>query len=963
MRSNVIRCLIVVVAIMVCPLTSHAQDATVTGTVMDTTGAVLPGVTVVAVHEASGNTFETVTDERGAYRLPVRPGVFRITAQLSGFSTLTRSGLELLVGQQAVANLQLVPSTVQETVTVTGEAPLIDVTSSSLASNIDPRQVSEIPVNGRNWQDLAMLAPGSRANAMDDGKPTQGGGTASGNRRDFQMNLDGQQVSQNLAVGSAGSPLFSRDAIAEFQIVSSRFDATQGRSSGVQLNAITKSGTNVFTGGFSGYFRHDRFNAADLVAGKVLPYSNQQVSTTFGGPIRRDRIHFFVNYEYGREPKTFSFKTPYPRFDVDLVGTTRQDMAGGRMDVQLSSSARLMIRGDSGKEFRPIDEPDTAAHPSSASSVKRHNEGIYATFQKVLSNRALNELKGGFNSYDSLNDSIVTWPNHPHAAEGFTQGTPRINMTGFAVGQACANCPQHFNQHVWSVRDDFSSSLNLGGRHDVKLGGELLAMTAISQNCRGCNSIIDAQGGAVPANIESLFPVWNDVSTWNLAALSPITRSYTVAVGTLPTRNPRKTYAVWLQDDWAVTSRLTLNLGVRYDLLTGVFANNVALSPFLQAGRPDDTNNIASRLGFAYSVTDRTVLRGGYGQYFTDVTVNISARMRSWNQLAAVEVSNDGRANFTANPFNGPLPTYDQAVARFCSARDVPGCLRQDFNNGIADPNAQIPYSHQTSLGMQRQLGRTMAVEADYAFIGGRHEYAAHNFNMSYSPATGLNLPFTVIANRPYPQYARLGMERMDLRTNYHALVTAFTKRMSNRWQASATYTLAGYWDETFQPMSGFGQVVPFEVAPDLGGEYSFSTADQRHRAVVNGIWEVGRGFQLSGLYFFGSGQRYATSYGGDRRNSGGQAGGRLRLDGTIAPRNNFVGDPIHRVDMRVQQRVPLAGRARIDGMLEVFNLFNHANYGAYTTAESNRLYGQPSQTANVAYAPRMLQLGFRLTF
>ena len=163
--------------------------------------------------------------------------------------------------------------------------------------------------------------------------------------------------------------------------------------------------------------------------------------------------------------------------------------------------------------------------------------------------------------------------------------------------------------------------------------------------------------------------------------------------------------------------------------------------------------------------------------------------------------------------------------------------------------------------------------------------------------------------------------------------------------------------------MSGFGQVVSFPVAPDLGDEYGLSTADQRHRAVFNSIWEVGRGFQLSGLYFFGSGQRYATSYGGDRRNSGGQAGGRLRPDGTIVPLNDFVGDPIHRVDMRMQQRIPLGGRARIDGILEVFNVFNHANYGSYTTAESNSLYGLPSQNANVAYAPRMLQLGFRLTF
>jgi hypothetical protein len=535
-------------------------------------------------------------------------------------------------------------------------------------------------------------------------------------------------------------------------------------------------------------------------------------------------------------------------------------------------------------------------------------------------------------------------------------------MTGFAVGQACGNCPQHFNQKVWSVRDDFTYSFTSAGRHDIKLGGEILVMNAISQNCRECNGIIDAQGGAVPANIEALFPVWNDVSTWNLAALSPITRAYRLAVGTLPTENPRRTYGTWLQDDWAVTDRLTLNLGVRYDLLTNVFGNDVALPPFLEAGRPDDTNNIAPRLGATFKLNDRTVLRGGYGQFFTDVTVNISARMRSWTQLAGVEVLNDGRANFTANPFNGPAPTFEQAEARYCSNANVAGCLRRNINNGIADPNAQIPYSHQASIGVQRQIGDTMAFEADFVFNGGRHEYYAHNFNLTYNPATGVNLPFSVVSNRPHPEYAALGMERMAARTNYRGLEASFTKRFSNRWQASATYTGAGYWDADAVPMSGFNNVVTFPVAPDLGGEYSYSTNDQRHRAVVNSIWEVGRGFQLSGLYFYGAGQRYPTYYGGDRRNTGG-TNGRLRPDGTVVPRNDFVGDPLHRVDVRIQQRIPIFARARIDGMIEVFNLFNHANYGAYTTAESNALYGRPSQNANVAYQPRMLQLGFRLTY
>ena len=221
---------------------------------------------MTAVHEASGNTFLAVTDERGAFRIPARTGVYLMTVELPGFTTVTRSGLELLVGQQVVVNLQLSPATVQESVTVTADAPLLDVTQSSLGSNIDPRQMSELPVLGRNWMALTLLAPGARSNDVR-ATPVDTRG-ATGN---FQLNLDGQQVTQIHAYGQ-GQPQLSRDSIAEFEFISNRFDATQGRSTGVQVNAITKSGTNTPSGSVSGYFRHDSLNAADFVAGRFLPY-------------------------------------------------------------------------------------------------------------------------------------------------------------------------------------------------------------------------------------------------------------------------------------------------------------------------------------------------------------------------------------------------------------------------------------------------------------------------------------------------------------------------------------------------------------------------------------------------------------------------------------------------------------------------------------------------------------------
>ena len=239
---------------------AFAQQATLSGTVRDTTGGVLPGVTITATHEASGNVFNTVTDEQGGYRLPVRTGAYRLLVELPGFTTINRGGLELLLNQQAVVNLEMSPSTVQETVTVSAEAPLVDTTQSRGSGNVDPRQVEELPLNGRNWMDLTMLAPGSRANAASAESPV--GNTTRGY---FQVNIDGQQVTNNVSGGYL-QPGFSRDAIAEFEFLSNRFDASMGRSLGAQVNAITKSGTNTPSGTFSGYFRDDRFNAEDPIA-------------------------------------------------------------------------------------------------------------------------------------------------------------------------------------------------------------------------------------------------------------------------------------------------------------------------------------------------------------------------------------------------------------------------------------------------------------------------------------------------------------------------------------------------------------------------------------------------------------------------------------------------------------------------------------------------------------------------
>jgi hypothetical protein len=316
---------------------------------------------------------------------------------------------------------------------------------------------------------------------------------------------------------------------------------------------------------------------------------------------------------------------------------------------------------------------------------------------------------------------------------------------------------------------------------------------------------------------------------------------------------------------------------------------------------------------------------------------------------------NDGRANFAADPYNGRVTTYESIVAsgaRDISAAVIPG-------NGPGQYHTM--FSHQSSIGFQRQIGETMSAQVDYAWTGGRREVSqtgTRNANLTYNPATGANYPFTDLSHLPYPDFGLVAAFYAEGWSDLHSLQTAFTKRFSDRWQASATYTLSGLWDALPAPH------VPFNVAPDIGGEYTLATTDQRHRAVFNGIWQLPYGFQLSGLYFFGSGQRFATTYGGDLRNQGTAGSGRLRPDGTIVPRNNFVGLPIQRLDVRVQKRFPIRGRVGVDTIIEVFNLFNHANYGSFVTTEAlGAAYGRPTQNSNLVYQPRMMQLAFRFTF
>ena len=990
--------LCVLIALLAMPVAAVAQEATVTGTITDTTGGVLPGVTVTAVHEASGISFEAVTDERGVFRMPARIGTYRFTATLAGFAELTRAAVPVSVGQTVTVNLQMSPSGLQESVTVTGEAPLIDVTTSSLGTNISQAQMEELPLNGRNWQDLAMLAVGNKVNEVGTNEIAAEGEGA------YQVNVDGQEITyQGGGLGNVQAR-FSRDAIAEFEYISNRFDATQGRSSGVQINAVTKGGTNQYLGSFGSYFRHDSLNAADHIVNEVLPYSNQQVSFTHGGPILRDKFHYFANYEYERQNWTTVFTTPWPEFNLSFTEPRKEYKAGLRLDYQFRPGFRASLRGALWQNDQQLDqgfEGSSVQHPSFLVHTLRNSDQVQLTLTNVLGNRAVNEVRTGYSGLRNVEDSRISWPQHPSAlSDGIVTGTPILNFQGFRFGPP-GSVPQSITQGNLSLRDDFTFSYNAAGRHDLKVGADWVKNSFWLLICRDCTGIYDMDLGPIPnsTTFASSFPQWDNPQTWKLDQFIPITRRYTQGIGDFTFSVDRYQMAGWVQDDWQASERLTVNLGLRYDLQLNGFGENFTFDPWVQAGRPNDTNNWGPRLGAAYQVNNKTVIRGGGGKYYEWVSDQSAHGTVSWVNIVGVELLPDGRPDFNSNPFNGPQPTYDQLVTRTCWDQRVnqggarPGCIRRTVGNNLASPTSQFPYSYQASIGGQRQIGDTMALEVDYVWSKQYYNIGGGNINVAWNPTTGLPFSSNQINRLPFPEWGTVSMRRNtegeDLKD--HTIQAGFTKRMSNNWQASATYSMtlqsgklypiilpemaafpqtAGgctapvTWNATFTEWNCHTPVNFANFGVDVYNNSEWYRTDhQVHRAVFNGIYSLPGDVMVSGLYFYGDNGYATTTSGVNVFGTGGVIANRTRADLSIIPLRNFNKKDLHRVDLRVNKRFSFSDTVSFEPMLEIFNLFNRANFTDWVLNEQNARFGQPDAADGIAYQPRVVQIGFRARF
>ena len=939
--------------------TANAQsNGDISGVVRDETAAVLPGVSITATNVDSGRTFIVQTDERGEYHiLSVPGGRYTLEASRAGFETITIPSFELLVGQSRRAAFTLRIGGLRDQVTVTNDSPLLDATSSAIAGNIDRRQMENLPLAGRNWLELSLEVKGITAN--DAGvRPGVTSDSA------FQLNLDGQQVTNNGAFSIVGQPKFSREAISEFQVITSMFDVTQGRSTGVQVQAVSKSGTNVRMGSVYGYFRDDALNATDAVARRRLPYANQQIGGSVGGPIVKDAWHYFAAFENEREPSTIFFRPanlPSQSFAYRDTPTNLSVLV--RVDQNASPSSQWSYRysvWDFDQGFLKNTE-----HPTQAASRSNHADNVLVGWSHLRSSSLVEEAKFGYSTFQWGSGLAI-----PEMAS-----TPTYNFPGGSIG-GVDTVPSNFTQRMLTARYDVRSAL---GRHDLKWGGEFLGWNQAGAWHLGERGTYNFR--ASPADLDRRFPAdaVNRPARWDVSGLDDLATNFLQNNGNWNVDIPRPTYALWFGDWWRVASRVTLNYGIRYDLDRGATSPPDVTNEtvFMPLGGPlfkrdvTDNNNLSPRVGVAWNVNGRDdfVVHGGSGIYYGTVVSNVTFSQQSFgNRIIVNSFPNDGLPGWMQNPTRN----FTLAQIRSGATPQAPRVIAHDF---------QFPRTWQSSVGAQKRLGAGLLLDVDLLYWKEYHRSRGRDINLVADPATGYPAP-GIVAD---PRWGPVLWIGSDAKADYLALANALHRRFAGGFQGDVAYTLMFYAHDN-QPASRFGPTADNPLRIDDPSEWERSQEFQRSTLHLNLLWTGTWGLTLAGVYHYGSGNYFETSVAGNPYGKsraavtltnrlylgptipvGGTAGDRyvgstVLIDGDRVPRNALRGLSIHKVDLRVAKAMRV-GRLELQGIAEVFNVFNHDNFGSYNGVVTSSQFGAPLQNLGNTYRPRTGQLAFRVSF
>jgi len=901
---------------------AHAavDTATLSGSVvLDQDGSPLPGVTVRARDEERGVTSQGVTDAAGNFRISLlRPGRYAVSAAVSGLGPYTRTGFILAVGQELVLPIRLLPAATAA-VEVKGEVELIDPTSSQVSSSVTPQQARTLPLPTRNYLDLALLAPGTTPGRDVAFTGAVGGGAQEA--RWTYVSLDGAD-NNNFIVGGQQANV-SQDTVQEFQVLTYNFSAEYGRSNAVVLNVLTKSGANDFHASLYSYFRDHHLTDDPFVesAGAAEPkVRRSNWGATLGGPLVRDRAFLFASYEQLNQDTPLTI-TPGARPDLSgtVAAKTDRKLAFTKVDLAPATSHRLTL------SYRYDDRDQTnlglsggrfAASYGYAQSTK--TQGVIAAHQWVPSSQIYNDLRLTWLDFDQTSTPNSTEPGQQHPSHS-TGGNPRF--------------PQGGTETRYGIADTFAWTL---GEHFVKVGADF-------SRWKG----------------DVFFDLFrNGLFTFRSDAANAPPFVFIGGFGDSSTLNYINFWSAYLQDEWKVSDRLTINAGLRWDFQDGA-ANSDFRSPFgLQNARQEDKNNYQPRLGFAYDVSSRgkTVVRGG-GGIFT---------FQLFNNLSLNEDIFDGD-RFRIAVF----PCF--AVPGGCNVNNPPNAnIPQPSEIRMNSPNLQTPYTITYSLGMATEVARGWAASVDGVYSLGHHELGEVRENLRIDPNN-------VQSPRADTRIADIRRVRSDANSEYYAILTSVRRAFSENWQAQLSYTYSKCTNESeFFAIAVSDSRSPHPFGQDRGP----CRTDQRHRLVLNGSYQLPWGFGASSILTVASGQPYSAFAGVDINNDDAPPFGQDRPPGFS--RNSERSNTYFRWDLRLYKRFDF-GPIGFELIGEVFNLTNHKNFdpatynnvippdvpGTTTKPPSYSAnfpipatFGQPAiNSANDFYQPRQFQVAARVSF
>ncbi len=972
----------VLLVLLAAPLAAQSPTGAIAGTVVDASGGGLPGVTITATQSETGAVRITTSMATGTFRVPVLAvGTYSVSAELSGFATAKVANVVVTIGGEAAVKLKMEVASVQAAVTVSGEAPLIEATKTQVDSTVDERMIQNLPTNGRNFEDFVLTTPGVVTDVrLGDISFAGQRGTLNSlvvDGADNNNTFFGQALGRT---GSGRAPYqFSQDAVKEFEVISNAYGAEYGRAGGAVINVVTKSGTNDFHGSGFYFYRDKNINAKDYIDAlngrPKAPYHFDQFGASVGGPLVRDKVFFFANYDGQRNtiPNTVVLNVP-PGTPTDAntqagIATLtplaaswnrvqNQDVYLLKLDAEASSTNHVSLRYNrqnfTGGGFENGGIRNSLQHTGD-SLVK--TDTLTGSLNSSFTPTLFNELRGQY-----AKDSEPGTANSADPEATILQN----NQTVLTIGR-----------NFFSPRET-----------TIKRGQAADTVTALAGNHTfkgGLDYNHDNILNFFPGNFSGSY-TFTSIANFNQGIASRFVQAFPGPGTTGATTNPNLTdYAAFAQDEWRITPTLTLDAGIRYDLQTVNQPDVRNPDPqLLAAGYFTDTihedkNNFAPRLGFAWTPggNDRTVVRGGYGIFYGRTPAIIYGTATSNNGINVQTIT------FTGNL----IPQYPNIFPAIPSGVTLP-----KPTIFVTDPNYQNPKVQQASLGVEQAVTPDLAVSLNLLHVHGNDLTRSIDRNVGSESSATANVAgdgtvtYLKFSNtRPFTNFARVIAFESTAKSDYNGLTLEIVKRYSNNWQARVAWTYGHVLDDRPDQTA----VVPassddakFAQDPlNLNGDYASGDNDVRHRIVFSGVWNLdyagglsntfmkalASGWTLSGIVFFQTGQPYSATMGTnvDLNNDGNPRNDRAPGVG----RNTFRLPSQFSVNPRVTRHIPI-GPVDVELIAEAFNVFNNknVNFASNTffsyNATTNTLTPLSSFGAPLGDSgSRILQLAAKVTF